>query len=217
VAPLTAYARSKIQTEQALSELAGDDFAVTCLRFATACGWSDRIRLDLVLNDFVASALTTGRIDVLSDGSPWRPLVHVRDMARALTWAVTPERSAETPYLVANVGRPDWNFQIRDLATSVASVMGGVEVSINAEAPADKRSYRVDFSAWQALAPGWQPIEELEPTVAEMAQLLKDVPDLDEGFRSGRYVRLSVLNAFRESGALDDDLRWATPKASVTQ
>ncbi|RZK29215.1 MAG: SDR family oxidoreductase, partial [Hymenobacter sp.] len=93
VNPLTAYARSKVASEQDLAPLADDDFVVTCLRFATACGWSDRLRLDLVLNDFVASAVATGEISILSDGTPWRPLIHVRDMARAIEWAVTREAS----------------------------------------------------------------------------------------------------------------------------
>jgi nucleoside-diphosphate-sugar epimerase len=88
VAPITAYARSKIASELDLEPLADDGFTVTCLRFATACGMSDRLRLDLVLNDFVAGAMASGRITVLSDGSPWRPLIHVSDMARAADWAI---------------------------------------------------------------------------------------------------------------------------------
>ena len=86
--PLTAYARSKALAERDLAPLADDRFRVTCLRFATACGMSDRLRLDLVLNDFVASAIATGRIDIMSDGTPWRPLIHVADMARAIDWAI---------------------------------------------------------------------------------------------------------------------------------
>ena len=88
VEPLTAYARSKVGAEEELAELAGDGFEVTSLRFATACGASDRLRLDLVLNDFVASAVASGEIRLLSDGSAWRPLIHVRDMARAIEWAI---------------------------------------------------------------------------------------------------------------------------------
>ena len=92
VNPLTAYARSKVASEQSLAQLAGPDFIVTCLRFATACGASPRLRLDLVLNDFVASAVTSGVIKILSDGTPWRPLINVEDMARAFDWAI--DRSA---------------------------------------------------------------------------------------------------------------------------
>ncbi len=86
--PLTAYARSKALAEADLAGLADENFTVTCLRFATACGMSDRLRLDLVLNDFVASAIATGRIDIMSDGTPWRPLIHVADMARGIDWAI---------------------------------------------------------------------------------------------------------------------------------
>ena len=90
--PLTAYARSKVLLERDLEPLSGPDFRVTCLRFATACGWSERLRLDLVLNDFVAGALASHKVTVLSDGTPWRPLIHVSDMARAIEWACNPVR-----------------------------------------------------------------------------------------------------------------------------
>ena len=182
VAPLTAYARSKLATEQSILPMASETFSVTSLRFSTACGWSPRIRLDLVLNDFVASAVTTGRIEVLSDGTPWRPLIHVRDMARALVWGVSDERSAAPPAVVANVGRPDWNFRIGDLAHAVADELGGVEVSINKEAPADRRSYRLDFSRWRAIAPNHQPSEDLAATIEELARGLESLPGLDHNF-----------------------------------
>ena len=118
--PLTAYARSKLLAEDGLAELAGDGFAVTSLRFATACGMSDRLRLDLVLNDFVAGAYAFREITILSDGTPWRPLIHVRDMARAIDWAL--ERPAEHggAFLALNAGSDDWNYQIRQLADAVA-------------------------------------------------------------------------------------------------
>ena len=86
--PLTAYAKSKVLTERDLEPLAEKKFIVTCLRFSTACGWSDRLRLDLVLNDFVAGAVASKRITILSDGTPWRPLINVKDMARAIDWAI---------------------------------------------------------------------------------------------------------------------------------
>ncbi len=104
VEPLTAYARSKVMAERELLSLARRDFKVTCLRFATACGMSDRLRLDLVLNDFVANAVSSRKIVVLSDGTPWRPLIHVKDMARALDWAITREVSDGGEALVLNAG-----------------------------------------------------------------------------------------------------------------
>lgn len=98
---------------------------MTCLRFATACGMSPRLRLDLMLNDFVASALAVKRIDILSDGSPWRPLIHVRDMARAIDWAIgrTPGQGA---FVSLNAGSDEWNYQVRELGEAVAAIVGGV-------------------------------------------------------------------------------------------
>jgi len=109
--PLTAYARSKVASEIDLKELADEGMRVTCLRFPTACGMSDRLRLDLVLNDFVASAIANGEIVVLSDGSPWRPLIDVRDMARAVGWALNREINSGSEYLAINVGKNEWNYQ----------------------------------------------------------------------------------------------------------
>src|SRR5262249_11556587 len=106
--PLTAYAKSKVRTERALQELADGNFAVTCLRFATACGMSPRLRLDLVVNDFVACAVACGKITILSDGTPWRPLIHVRDMARAIDWAIG-RSEAHGDFLAVNAGSNSWN------------------------------------------------------------------------------------------------------------
>src|SRR5262245_30596843 len=165
VNPLTAYARSKVLTESALADLADRNFQTTCLRFATACGMSERLRLDLVLNDFVASAVSTGRIIVLSDGSPWRPLINVQDMARAIEWAVNRELRSGGAHLVVNTGSNEWNYQVRELAEAVAATIPGTEVSINHHAPPDKRSYRVDFSLFRALAPEHVPQVSLVDTV----------------------------------------------------
>ncbi len=117
--PITAYAKSKIGAERELAEI-DTGMVVTCLRFATACGMSDRLRLDLVLNDFVACALGQGQITVLSDGSPWRPLIDVADMARAIDWAIDRPASAGGRYLAINAGSDDRNYQVRDLANAVA-------------------------------------------------------------------------------------------------
>jgi nucleoside-diphosphate-sugar epimerase len=119
--PLTAYARSKIGSEQALAQLDRNDMLVTSLRFATACGMSDRLRLDLVLNDFVACATASGEITVLSDGTPWRPLIDVEDMARAILWAVRRKRENGGEFLAVNAGRDESNYQVRDLAAAVGA------------------------------------------------------------------------------------------------
>jgi len=207
--PLTAYARSKIETENALQPLADDNFGVTCLRFATACGMSDRLRLDLVLNDFVAGALTSKKITVLSDGSPWRPLIHVHDMARAIDWAIARPSSEGGDYLVVNAGSDSWNYQVKDLAEAVAREIPGVEVSINRDAPPDKRSYRVDFGLFRSLAPRHQPRVDLGTAVRGLVEGLRQMGFNDPNYRQCSLIRLQVLAGLRESGDLSRDLRWS--------
>jgi nucleoside-diphosphate-sugar epimerase len=204
--PLTAYARSKLEAEQKLAKLAGENFRITCLRFATACGWSPRLRLDLVLNDFVASSLTTGKIQILSDGSPWRPLIHVRDMARSIEWAATRDRMQGGDFTVLNVGSDSWNFTIRDLAMAVAGELDGIKVSINPNASPDKRSYRVDFSRFAELAPAHQPTMTPEITVRELLDGLRACGFQDEGFRKSHFIRLNVLSAAVGRGILNQNL-----------
>jgi nucleoside-diphosphate-sugar epimerase len=208
VNPLTAYARSKVATEEGLKTIASPDFLVTCLRFATACGFSPRLRLDLVLNDFVASALALRRIDILSDGTPWRPLINVSDMARALEWAITRSRAAGGDYLVVNAGSSRWNYQVCDLAQAVQRVIPGVQVSINPNAQPDKRSYRVDFAHFERLAPNHQPMRELEESIREIKVGLESVGFADPNFRNSRFIRLNMLSALKAEGLLTEDLYW---------
>jgi nucleoside-diphosphate-sugar epimerase len=210
VAPLTAYARSKVATEEGLRQMDAAGMTVTCLRFATACGFSERLRLDLVLNDFVACALTSGRITVLSDGTPWRPLIDVADMARAIEWAVRrrPERGGRM--LVVNVGSDERNHQVRDLARAVADAVPGVEVSINTAAPPDARSYRVDFGLFRDLAPEHQPRVTLGDSIAGLVEGLRGIGFADAEFRQApRLIRLNTLTALMERGVLTRDLRWS--------
>ena len=207
--PLTAYARSKVMTEQGLRQMDLNGMVTTCLRFATACGMSDRLRLDLVLNDFVACALTSGEITVLSDGTPWRPLIDVRDMARAIGWAVERGESDGGRMLVVNVGSDERNHQVRELAEAVAAAVPGTSVSINQAAPPDGRSYRVDFSLFRRLAPEHQPRHDLAGTITALVQGMRGLGFVDADFRrSMKMIRLNTLSAFMEQGALDADLRW---------
>jgi nucleoside-diphosphate-sugar epimerase len=206
--PLTAYARSKIDTERALETLAGDDFVVTCLRFATACGMSDRLRVDLVLNDFVAAALTSGEITVLSDGSPWRPLIEVRDMARALEWAGMRTIDAGGTFLAINAGSDDWNYRVRDLAEAVAAELPSTKVAINTDAQPDKRSYRVDFARYAHLAPDHQPQVSLPQAIRGLVDGLRAIGFADPDFRHGRLSRLTTLRGLLEREQLDTELAW---------
>ena len=211
VNPLTAYARSKVATERHLQELADGGFHVTCLRFATACGWSPRLRLDLVLNDFLACALANRRIEILSDGTPWRPLINVSDMARAIEWAITRPESAGGSYLIVNAGANEWNYQVRDLALAVQQQMPDVAVSINKNAQPDKRSYRVDFSLFQRLAPNHQPEENLTSTILNLRAGLEAIRFADPNFRNSHLIRLRALDMLKTQGYLDENLYWRTP------
>jgi len=206
--PLTAYAKSKVYTERDLEPLSSDTFLVTCLRFATACGMSDRLRLDLVLNDFVAAALASKKILILSDGTPWRPLINVKDMAKAIEWAALRDRENGGSFVAANVGSNDWNYQVKDLAQAVAAVIPDAVVSINENAQPDKRSYRVNFDLFRRLAPAHQPQYDLERTIRELKAGLEGMGFADPDFRNSRFMRLRVLDELMEKGALDENLRW---------
>lgn len=206
--PLTAYARSKINTERELELLADNSFRVTALRFATACGMSDRLRLDLVLNDFVAGAVSMGEINILSDGTPWRPLIEVRDMARAFAWAVERDPAQGGNFIAVNVGSDEWNYQVRDLAEAVARCVPKTRVSINKDAQPDKRSYRVDFSLFREMAPDHQPQVSLEQAILELKAGLERMKFTDTDFRNSDLVRLRVLQQHIEEKKLSESMHW---------
>lgn len=209
--PVTAYAKSKIGAEQDLADI-DTDMVITCLRFATACGMSDRLRLDLVLNDFVACAIARGEITVLSDGSPWRPLIDVADMARAIDWAIQRPAAQGGRYLVANAGSNDRNYQVRDLAHAVAQALPGTTVSINAKAPADSRSYRVDFSLFESLAAHHRPQITLAQSIDRLIEGLRQMNFKDGEFRQSQFMRLHVLRNHIEEKRLSEGLEWLAPR-----
>ncbi len=206
--PLTAYAKSKINTERYLKELADKQFKVTSLRFSTACGMSERLRLDLVLNDFVACAVSCKKITVLSDGTPWRPLINIKDMARAIDWAIVRDIYDGGPFLAVNVGSDEWNYQVKDLAEAVARVIPDVEISINKNAPPDKRSYRVNFELFQKLAPDYQPEVDLITSIKELKEGLETMSFDNSDFRNSSFMRLKVLTELYEKGLLNEKLEW---------
>ncbi|WP_140986297.1 NAD-dependent epimerase/dehydratase family protein [Asticcacaulis tiandongensis] len=205
--PVTAYARSKIGAERELETLQGD-MVITSLRFATACGMSDRLRLDLVLNDFVACALSQREITVLSDGSPWRPLIDVADMARAIDWATQRKADNGGRYLAINAGTDSANYQVRDLARAVAEAVGDTRVSINTDAPADSRSYQVDFSLYRTLAPAHQPRLSLRQSIDNLIDGLTRMNFSDTNFRQSDFMRLKVLQGHITEGRLNSALQW---------
>jgi nucleoside-diphosphate-sugar epimerase len=207
--PLTAYARSKVATEEGLAQMDLNGMTATSLRFATACGMSDRLRLDLVLNDFTACALTAGEITVLSDGTPWRPLIDVQDMARAIEWAIERPANRGGRVLQVNVGSDRRNHRVRDLAEAVAAAVPGTTVSINQAAPPDARSYRVDFSLFRELAPAHQPRFGLDESIAGLVRGLHSISFSDPDFRrSERMIRLNTLSSLIARSEVGVDLRW---------
>jgi nucleoside-diphosphate-sugar epimerase len=204
VNPLTAYAKSKVYAEKDLAPLASPDFKITCLRFATACGFSDRLRLDLVLNDFVASAIVDKKITILSDGTPWRPLIHVKDMARAMDWAI--QRNDGPDFLVINTGSNKWNYQVKELAQGVQTIFNGIEISINSNAQPDKRSYKVSFDLFEKMAPKHQPQVDLEEAVKGLKHGLEAVHFNDTNFRQSPLIRLKTIQQLVNAGCLDNNL-----------
>lgn len=206
--PLTAYAKSKINTENSIRELADKDFTITSLRFPTACGMSDRLRLDLVLNDFVASAVATKRITILSDGTPWRPLIDIKDMARAIDWAISRQSDSDNQFLAINAGRTEWNYQVKDLADAVKSLMPEVGIDINQEAAPDKRSYRVNFSQYADMAPEHLPQVDLMQSIKELKHGLEKICFNNSNFRDSQFMRLKVLTSHVENGLLNNQLEW---------
>ncbi len=207
--PLTAYARSKVEAEKELEPLASKDFTVTCLRFATACGMSDRLRLDLVLNDFVAGAIISKEINILSDGTPWRPLINTLDMALAFEWGIQRKASNGGEFLIINTGTSSWNYQVKELAEAVGAIVPGCKVTVKTDAPPDKRSYRVNFDLYKKLAPNHQPKHDLHATIRELYESISAMQMTDPNFRDSKFMRLKILAGLRKSGHLDENLLWS--------
>jgi nucleoside-diphosphate-sugar epimerase len=204
VNPLTAYAKSKVFAEEGLKPLADENFHITCLRFATACGYSDRLRLDLVLNDFVASAIADKKITILSDGTPWRPLIHVKDMARAMDWAI--QRKEGGNFLIINTGSNVWNYQVKELAAAVQQLFTDVDVSINENAQPDKRSYKVSFDLYEKLAPAHQPQVSLQDAVVDLKTGLEGIDFKDADFRQSSLIRLRTIQKLIDHKIIDGQL-----------
>jgi nucleoside-diphosphate-sugar epimerase len=206
--PLTAYARSKVMAENDFAPLADEAFKVTCLRYATACGFTNRLRLDLVLNDFVAGALINKEISILSDGSPWRPMINTKDMARAIEWGIIRKKEDGGNFLAVNTGCNEWNNQIKPLAEAVASMIPGAKVIINPAGGPDKRSYMVNFDLFKKLAPNHQPIHDLKNTILELKDNLIAMNFSDPHFRESNYIRLKVLSNLQTNGFINEKLEW---------
>lgn len=210
--PLTPYAESKVQAEEELRELAGDGFAPVAMRNATVYGASPRLRLDIVLNNLVAWAHTTGAIRLQSDGTPWRPLVHVEDVARAAL-ALLEAPAGEIAGESFNIGSAEQNYRIRELADITQQRFPDCEVTFAEGASPDPRSYRVDFSKFASAFPDCTFEWTAERGVAELAAAYADAGLTLEDFEGHRFIRLNQLRRLLDGGELDGELRWARAAA----
>jgi nucleoside-diphosphate-sugar epimerase len=205
--PITAYAESKVRAEEELDKLATHNFSPVYLRNATAYGASPRLRADLVLNNLCCWGYTTNSIRIMSDGTPWRPLVHVEDISRAFAAVL----EAPTPVIhnrAFNVGRDCENYQVRDLAEIVRQVMPRCQVEYAGKGGPDPRNYRVDFTRISGELPSWQPRWNARMGAEQLIQACRQNGMAREDFEGWRFTRLNQLRQLMTSGRIDPQLRW---------
>jgi nucleoside-diphosphate-sugar epimerase len=206
VSPLTAYAECKAKVERDVVPMADASFTPCFLRNATAYGASPRQRFDIVLNDLCGLAYTTGKIKLNSDGSAWRPLVHVLDICQAIDLALRAPKETISGQIF-NVGSSDQNYRVIEIAKAIAGVFPGCEIEIG-QATADNRSYRVNFDKISKLLPDYKCQWNAEKGARQMYEVFQRIGLTEEIFRSDPFTRLKMLMHYRKTGLLNDRLLW---------
>ncbi|MEN9567733.1 MAG: hypothetical protein RLZZ69_2929, partial [Cyanobacteriota bacterium] len=205
--PVTPYGVSKVKVEQEVSQLADDNFSPTFLRNATAYGVSPRLRFDLVLNNLVAWAFTKGLVYIKSDGSPWRPIVHIEDISRAFIAVL--EAPRELIHNEAfNVGRNEDNYQIREIAEIVKETVPNCRIEYAPDAGPDTRCYRVDCSKIARVLPSFKPQWDTRKGAAELYEVYQKVGLTLDEFEGTKYQRIAHIKYLIGNDLLDGELRW---------
>jgi nucleoside-diphosphate-sugar epimerase len=206
--PLTDYAVSKALCEKNLKKYSSEKFKVICLRFATAAGYSDNQRLDLVFNDFVASSVCNNKIELLSSGTAWRPLIHVKDMAKAILWAI--KYKCKLNFMAINVGSNSWNFKIIDLAKKIGKIVSKkAKIEIKNKAAVDQRSYKVSFDLYESLSGKYKPSINFKKAVLELKLFCEKYKKNLINFRKDkRWSRQFNLDYLISQKKLNHKLMW---------
>lgn len=205
--PVTPYAESKVWVERDLQALADDDFSPVYMRNATVYGVSPRLRGDLVVNNLVGWALTTGKVLLKSDGTPWRPLVHVEDVCHAFSRVLKAPREVIHDEAF-NVGAVDENYRIKTVAEIVQRAIEGSELELMEGAGGDPRCYRVDFSKIHRILPDFRPTWNVERGVNQLRDAFREIGMTQEDLEGNRYLRIKTILRLLEEDRIDTDLRW---------